>query len=207
MNKKEIAQAEELIDSVRRGDPPRMVEAVFPEGDQMSSEPGRIDPMKEVECDCDPMYAHRCMKCGGRGFIPRKTGEPVRPATPAVPDARQEFEQFMRWWSTDHNCGDPCYEDVALRSWRARSALIREAGEMLVNRPTDGKTPVGVGAPAEICQNCHQAYGVWFAANEVWNKVIPDRVGMLCPNCFINRAERQGFECTGWQLVPEYEVA
>ncbi len=47
----------------------------------MSSEPGQIDPMKEVECDCDPMYAHRCMKCGGRGFVPRKAGEPVRPAT------------------------------------------------------------------------------------------------------------------------------
>ncbi len=31
MNKKEIAQAQELIDSVRRGDPPRMVEAVFPQ--------------------------------------------------------------------------------------------------------------------------------------------------------------------------------
>ncbi len=34
MNKKEIAQAQELIDSVRRGDPPTLVEAVFPVADE-----------------------------------------------------------------------------------------------------------------------------------------------------------------------------
>ncbi len=39
MNKKEIAQAEELIDSVRRGDPPRMVEAVFPVCSHLNDNP------------------------------------------------------------------------------------------------------------------------------------------------------------------------
>jgi len=37
----------------------------------------------------------------------------------------------------------------------------------------------------------------------VWNAVIPERVGMLCANCFIRHAEHIGFQCTGWELRPE----
>jgi hypothetical protein len=65
----------------------------------------------------------------------------------------------------------------------------------------DGIT--GTPETPEICENCHQAYGVWFVANEFWNLIIPERTGMLCPNCFIARAERVAIKVTGWQLVPE----
>ncbi len=43
-------------------------------------------------------------------------------------EGREEFERFTRWWSTDHNYGDPCYEDVALRAWQAsRSQALEDA--------------------------------------------------------------------------------
>ena len=53
------------------------------------------------------------------------------------------------------------------------------------------------------CDDCGRENPVWFAANEVWNAVIPGCVAMLCPICFIRRAEQDGYQCTGWQLVPE----
>lgn len=63
--------------------------------------------------------------------------------------------------------------------------------------------PKSVVSETENCQVCGRINPVWFAANEVWNAVIPERVGFICPICFIERAERQGFQCAGWQLVPE----
>lgn len=81
---------------------------------------------------------------------------------------------------------------------RLEREIELEPGNRFACRPI-----VTAGECEGICQNCHQAYGVWFVPNEVWNEVIAERVGMLCPNCFINRAERQGFKTTGWKLAPE----
>lgn len=58
----------------------------------------------------------------------------------------------------------------------------------------------------EICQNCHQANPIWFAPNDIWNAVVEEVSGILCPVCFINRAERQGFKCTARELRPENAV-
>jgi hypothetical protein len=54
-----------------------------------------------------------------------------------------------------------------------------------------------------ICDDCNHTIPVWFINNDLWNRVIPDRRGMLCPCCFISKAEAAGIECTGWELVPE----
>jgi hypothetical protein len=54
-----------------------------------------------------------------------------------------------------------------------------------------------------ICQDCGREYGVWFAPNEIWNLVIPNRVGMLCPVCFMMRADHAAISFTGWELRPE----
>jgi hypothetical protein len=54
-----------------------------------------------------------------------------------------------------------------------------------------------------ICQDCGREYGVWFAPNEIWNLVIPERVGILCPICFMTRADHAAISFTGWELRPE----
>src|SRR6185437_14169729 len=58
-------------------------------------------------------------------------------------------------------------------------------------------------SPAPPCDDCGVPVPTWFAPSEVWNAVIPERVGMLCANCFIRHAEHIGFQCTGWELRPE----
>lgn len=41
----------------------------------------------------------------------------------------------------------------------------------------------------ERCDDCDLYYSAWYADSDLWNAVIPDRVGMLCPRCFLIRAE------------------
>lgn len=49
--------------------------------------------------------------------------------------------------------------------------------------------------PEAFCDDCKGPNVVWFAPNNLWNKVVrkvdkPDP--MLCPRCFILRAEAMG---------------
>lgn len=59
------------------------------------------------------------------------------------------------------------------------------------------------------CSDCHGPALVWFAPNWLWNRVMggPDATddpgGMLCPNCFIQRAEGAGIRPTAWVLDQE----
>jgi hypothetical protein len=77
---------------------------------------------------------------------------------------------------------------------------------------TDMVTPMSVsdqiadaGAhPEDICQDCGQPNPPWFAPNEIWNKFVPDRVGIFCPNCFAKRAKEKGF-AEYWKFAPETE--
>jgi hypothetical protein len=59
------------------------------------------------------------------------------------------------------------------------------------------------------CGNCGSINPVWFAPNVLWNLVIggpeatDDPGGILCPACFIERAESRGIAPTAWELRPE----
>jgi hypothetical protein len=68
--------------------------------------------------------------------------------------------------------------------------------------PEDVAAPLEPSTVPQICIDCGHEFGVWFAENPVWNEIIPGRVGMLCPCCFIVRAEKHGFKTTGWKMVP-----
>lgn len=56
----------------------------------------------------------------------------------------------------------------------------------------------------ERCQECMQVNPVWWIQNQLWNSVMDgDRGAILCPSCFIQRAERAGYGKHGaWQLYP-----
>ena len=80
-----------------------------------------------------------------------------------------------------------------------------------MSKTTDSKPAVEPVEPRpsepqkDVCQRCGQPYGVWFAPNEVWNAVMHERIGMLCPNCFIDKAEARRYQCTGWELRPAHQ--
>lgn len=42
--------------------------------------------------------------------------------------------------------------------------------------------------PEDFCQLCGGRNPVWFAPNELWNKVNGSREGILCPVCFQEKA-------------------
>ena len=56
--------------------------------------------------------------------------------------------------------------------------------------------------PEDLCQQCGGPNPTWFAPNETWNRVVPNPVGILCPNCFLKRARAAGIVCF-WELRPE----
>jgi hypothetical protein len=61
------------------------------------------------------------------------------------------------------------------------------------------------------CDDCGDAFHSWFAPNLLWNLVIggkeakDDPGGLLCPNCFIGRAEIVGISPSAWKIEPCYD--
>ena len=56
------------------------------------------------------------------------------------------------------------------------------------------------------CMDCGTENNpVWFIESIFWNKVMKDvkGSGILCPQCFIKRAEKK-FRTTGWKISPEF---
>lgn len=56
---------------------------------------------------------------------------------------------------------------------------------------------------ARPCQDCGAAHTVWFADNALWNEVMGGPTGVVCPTCFIRRAEALGRDKHAWHLAPE----
>lgn len=62
------------------------------------------------------------------------------------------------------------------------------------------------------CMDCHSKNPVWFAPNDLWNRVIggpdakDDPGGFYCPNCFIARAEGCNFKIV-WEVRPAPQSA
>ncbi len=60
--------------------------------------------------------------------------------------------------------------------------------------------------PEDICGDCGGPNVTWFAPNDLWNRVARKPDGsdpMLCPTCFIVRAEAAGISGSAWMVVPE----
>jgi hypothetical protein len=68
-----------------------------------------------------------------------------------------------------------------------------------------GWAECGGGDPDEgICDDCREEYVTpWFAPNDLWNRVVPNRGGLFCPNCFLKRARKAGLNPTGWEIREE----
>lgn len=57
--------------------------------------------------------------------------------------------------------------------------------------------------PEATCEACGNTHIVWFVANDLWNRVVGNSQGILCPVCFAKRAEAVGIIPTAWEIRPE----
>jgi hypothetical protein len=56
--------------------------------------------------------------------------------------------------------------------------------------------------PEACCQECRGPNINWSAPNEVWNIAVDnERHLILCPICFVRRAEERGFGPIGWRVT------
>src|SRR5213075_759344 len=63
--------------------------------------------------------------------------------------------------------------------------------------------------PEKICEECGLENVCWFAPSKIWNRVCRPNGEttsdpMLCPTCFIKRAEAAGFTGDAWEVAPEF---
>lgn len=69
---------------------------------------------------------------------------------------------------------------------------------------------IEAGHPEAVCEECGCKNVTWFAPSDIWNAVVrtlyrnPDP--MLCPTCFIRRAEAAGYNADPWKVAPEFHV-
>lgn len=54
--------------------------------------------------------------------------------------------------------------------------------------------------PEDYCHICGGPNIVWFADNDLWNKVVVDRGLICCPLCFVKLAITKGIKPTSWRL-------
>lgn len=68
---------------------------------------------------------------------------------------------------------------------------------------------IPVGHPEEVCEECGLKNVTWFAPSDIWNAVARTAEGdpMLCPTCFIRRAEAAGYNGDSWKCAPEFHLA
>lgn len=59
--------------------------------------------------------------------------------------------------------------------------------------------------PEGTCHACGGPNVVWFAPSEVWNSVVGDSGGILCPTCFIAAARLAGLDVP-WRVAPERDT-
>jgi hypothetical protein len=52
-----------------------------------------------------------------------------------------------------------------------------------------------------VCERCGRQHPVWFAPNEIWNRVIRSE-HFLCPTCFVVLADERepAIAPTGWEV-------
>lgn len=124
--------------------------------------------------------------------------------------------RFNAWWmdsiaSKGPHPDDPTMWAVPQRwpySATSHASSLANPGEYswLIIQPAEQQSNAGGDGP---CEDCGQSALNWFAPNTLWNLVkggpdaTDDPGGLLCPNCFIRRAETAGIVPTAWVVDRE----
>lgn len=125
-------------------------------------------------------------------------------------------------WEAEHTCAQcrkPIQDDIYLCMECThpfhRACLFRHCGkdqmtnEAYLDAIKSAPYPPSVSTephPEDFCQECGRPNAKpWFTPSDVWNRVMrnggPEPI--ICPICFIARADKAGIICTGWELRPE----
>ena len=81
------------------------------------------------------------------------------------------------------------FGDAVYKSWM----LIQNIADAALRDPHPAVTH-----PEDRCGVCGRVNPVWFAPNELWNRLVPERSGVLCPVCFMLRDQS-----VAWFVTPE----
>lgn len=61
----------------------------------------------------------------------------------------------------------------------------------------------GARSSEDVCDDCNGPNSPpWFAPSDLWNRVVGNEGGMLCPRCFIRRAQSAGVDGV-WRVAPD----
>jgi hypothetical protein len=157
----------------------------------------RCEACGYTETDAQIQGDHRlCRNAGNAPWEKRKkkSEQPVDQSSPSPTDRlevgqRERIEKIRSW--QDSRKGFNYHADIEY--------LLDLVDVLAVESVASASIPQREG----ICGDCHQEYVTpWFAPNDLWNRVVPDRVAMLCPNCFLTRAKIAGFD-SSWELREE----
>lgn len=103
-----------------------------------------------------------------------------------------EVEGREQWQVVDRSTSEwvDCTRGIYLSRYETGRRIILVADEQ-------GKKE----HPESKCQSCGGFNPVWSANNELWNKVNGSPDGIICPTCFIKKANDMGFNMFG--LAPQ----
>lgn len=98
---------------------------------------------------------------------------------------------------------DELYRLSAINADIAEWPMVTKRLKRLLARQAADK-----GLREDTCQLCGLPNPVWFAPNELWNKVMRDpdegdKYQFICPRCFAFEAEAVGITPTAWVLQVE----
>ena len=123
-----------------------------------------------------------------------KAMTPTSPATPTaeapddadvLPMTTMDAEQLDRIFTR--------MADRVVKAERERDILGNQLRPMQCDSPH----------PEATCEACKGPNVVWFAPNELWNVATDGQWSILCPVCFITRAELRGINKAAWKIEPE----
>lgn len=93
--------------------------------------------------------------------------------------------------------------DISNSVWRRLCDAVDEAFPIGAVEPAPVVETNPCEHPEATCEVCGGPNVVWFAANELWNKVMGGPDGVVCPVCFVHRAESLGLNGAAWELRQE----
>lgn len=109
----------------------------------------------------------------------------------------------LQYWRT----GDVPLDAAQHKREQDEQVQFMEAYKALENALSAENEGGASDHPEDTCEDCGRDNVVWFTPSDLWNAVCRPQGyqsdPMLCPVCFIRRAEALGIVPTAWRVIPE----
>lgn len=125
---------------------------------------------------------------------------------------RVQRDEIYIWAAVNTETGEVDLEDVQQynddlrmldKGWEwKRFTMITTPSPTPAPNETISEAAKQAAHPEDKCGKCGGLNPVWFAPNNIWDRVTDSASGILCPNCFTESAADAGIDPV-WMLVPE----